>query len=154
MSVPSVPPPDSPFTQQQCAALRALVALMIPASAKHGVPGADDERIFADILATAAPLAGRVAQLLQRLDELAGEPFAGLDAGRRAQAAERLRQGRSSLLMGLVSVVAQCYYRDDRVMRALGMEPRPPFPRGFEVEEGDWSLLDPVRGRAKMYRPA
>ena len=40
------------------------------------------------------------------------------------------------------------------VMRSLGMEPRPLFPKGFEVEQGDWSLLDPVRARPKLYRDA
>src|SRR6516162_1999713 len=42
----------------------------------------------------------------------------------------------------------------DRVMRSLGLEPRPPYPKGFEVEQGDWSLLDPVRARPKLYRDA
>ena len=51
----------------------------------------------------------------------------------------------------LVSIIAQCYYRDDRVMRSLEMEPRSPFPQGFEVEQGDWSLLDPVKRRAAGY---
>ena len=37
-------------------------------------------------------------------------------------------------------------------MESLGMEARPPFPKGYEVEQGDWSLLDPVRARPKMYR--
>jgi hypothetical protein len=32
------------------------------------------------------------------------------------------------------------------------MEARPPFPQGFSVEQGDWSLLDPVRARAPMWR--
>ncbi|MGH7054344.1 MAG: hypothetical protein ACREFK_16060 [Stellaceae bacterium] len=35
-------------------------------------------------------------------------------------------------------------------MRSLGMEPRPPYPKGFEVESGDWSLLDPVRAPKGM----
>ena len=52
----------------------------------------------------------------------------------------------------LVSIIAQCYYRDDRVMRSLEMEPRSPFPQGFEVEQGDWSLLDPVKRRGRIYR--
>ena len=30
----------------------------------------------------------------------------------------------------------------------------PPFSKGFEVEQGDWSLLDPVRARPKLYRDA
>ncbi len=46
------------------------------------------------------------------------------------------------------------YYRDDRVMRSLDMELRPPFPGGFTVEQGDWSLLDPVRSRPKLWRDA
>ena len=54
----------------------------------------------------------------------------------------------------LTRIILQCYYQDDRVMQSLGMEPRPPFPEGFEVEQGDWSLLDPVRGRPKLYRDA
>jgi hypothetical protein len=51
-------------------------------------------------------------------------------------------------------VILQCYYRDDRVMRSLELEPRPPFPKGHTLEQGDWSLLDAVRGRAKMWRDA
>ena len=38
------------------------------------------------------------------------------------------------------------------MMRSLGQEPRPPFPQGHVVEQGDWSLLDPVRARPRMYR--
>ena len=64
----------------------------------------------------------------------------------------QLRDQRSEALKSLTSVILQCYYRDDRVMRSLGMEPRPPFPKGLEVEQGDWSLLDPVRERPKFYR--
>lgn len=49
-------------------------------------------------------------------------------------------------------VILQCYYRDDRVLRSLGIEPRPPFPQGHVVEQGDWSLLDAVRDRPKLWR--
>ena len=52
----------------------------------------------------------------------------------------------------LSRVVLACYYRDDRVVRSLGLEPRPPFPLGHTLEQGDWSLLDPVRARPKMWR--
>ena len=40
------------------------------------------------------------------------------------------------------TLVAQCYYRDNRVMRSLAIEMRPPFPQGYQVEQGDWSVLD------------
>ena len=45
-----------------------------------------------------------------------------------------------------------CYYQDDKVMIALGMEARPPFPKGNEVVSGDLSLLDPVREKKQIYR--
>jgi hypothetical protein len=48
--------------------------------------------------------------------------------------------------------VLVCYYRDDRVMLSLGQEPRAPFPKGHTVEQGDWSLLEPVKRRAPFYR--
>jgi len=48
--------------------------------------------------------------------------------------------------------VLQCYYRDDRVLHSLGLELRPPFPKGYGLEQGDWSLLEPVKARAPMWR--
>jgi hypothetical protein len=65
-----------------------------------------------------------------------------------------LRAEGGTSLAALNRVIAQGYYRDDRVMRSLGMEVRAPFPKGFEVEQGDWSLLDPVRARPAFYRRA
>ena len=39
-------------------------------------------------------------------------------------------------------------------MTALGIEERPPFPQGYDVPQGDWSLLDPVKRRPKFFREA
>ncbi len=133
-------------------ALRRVAALMIPASQEHGVPGADDEAIFADIVHSLGRDADAVRAALRRLDELAGGAFAGRPDEEQRSAAQRLREGDTALATVLATVVVRCYYRDDRVMRSLGMEPRPPFPRGFDVEQGDWSLLDPVRARGRIYR--
>jgi len=45
------------------------------------------------------------------------------------------------------------YYLQPRVLEALGLEARPPFPGGHRVEQSDLAaLLASVRGRAKMYR--
>ncbi len=44
------------------------------------------------------------------------------------------------------------YYRDDRVLLALGLEARAPFPKGYTLEQGDWSLLDAVRHRPPLWR--
>ncbi|MBP7659086.1 MAG: hypothetical protein KA778_03745 [Burkholderiaceae bacterium] len=145
---------EQPWSSSQRTTLRLLAGLMIPASARHGVPGADDEIIFNDILNTLAPQAGRVSEMLRDLDAFAGQPFATLSAAQQDSFAQTFRKHRSPGLMAAVSATVQCYYRDDRVMHSLGMEARPPFPGGFEVEQGDWSLLDPVRRRSPLYRDA
>lgn len=140
------------LSADQCRSLRCLAEMIIPASAEYGVPAAADELIFADILRSIGRDAEHVATVLRRLDVLSGGVFAELDTGRRKDAAERLRAEGSESLMHTTRIILQCYYRDDRVMRSLGMEVRPPFPKGFEVEQGDWSLLEPVKTRAKMWR--
>src|SRR5215472_14363120 len=68
--------------------------------------------------------------------------------------AMELRATGGEAVATVTRVVLQCYYRDDRVVRSLGLEPRPPYPKGHVLEEGDWSLLDPVRARPPMWRRA
>ncbi len=89
---------------------------------------------------------------MAHLARLAGGAFADLEPARRAEVAAAFREAGGAPLAALVRVVLLCYYRDDRVMHSLGLEPRPPFPKGHVVEQGDWSLLDPVRARPPMYR--
>ena len=133
-------------------ALRLVAALMIPADAEYGVPGADDDAVFADVIRSLGRDADAVRKALRRLDELAGGVFADRPTGERLAATQRLHETDAAHTTVLVNVIVRCYYRDDRVMRSLGMEPRAPFPKGFEVEQGDWSLLDPVKARPSTLR--
>ncbi len=123
--------------------LRKLAGLIVPPDAGLQVPGADDPVIFADIVESArsqgeeikAALRYVMAQLMaddQELAQFEGDPQ----------------------VAPIVVLVMQCYYRDDRVMISLGMEARAPFPKGFELEQGDWSLLEPVQRRGKIWRDA
>ena len=145
---------DATLTPAQKGDLRAIAGVMIPASAEFDVPGADDPRVQADIVATLGRDAGRVRDALDELARLAGMPLADLDPARRAAVAMELRAKGGAAVATLTRVVLQCYYRDDRVVRSLGLEPRPPYPKGHVLEDGDWSLLDPVRARAPLWRRA
>ena len=140
------------LTAEQVRDLRALAGKIIPPSAAYGVPGADDEKIFGDILRSLERDHGDVCRALAHLAALAGGAFADLEPERRAEVAATFRETGGAPLAALVRVVLLCYYRDNRVMRSLGQEPRPPFPKGHVVEQGDWALLDPVRKRPPMYR--
>jgi hypothetical protein len=144
---------EQTLSEAEIADLRCLAGMIIPASAKYDVPGADDATIFADILNSIGRDADTVRAALARLRALAGGAFAVLDAARRTELAAKLRAEGGNAVAVLTRIVLLCYYRDDRVMISLGLEPRPPFPKGHEVEQGDWSLLDPVRARRPFWRP-
>ena len=144
--------PNPELSAEQARDLRALAGLIIPPSAVYDVPGADDDKIFGDILRSLERDHDDICRALRHLAVLAGGSFADLSPERRAEAAATFRETGGAPLAALVRVVLLCYYRDDRVMRSLGQEPRPPFPKGHVVEQGDWSLLDPVRARPPMYR--
>ena len=143
---------NGPLTLAQQDDLRAIASVMIPASTEFDVPGADDPLIQADILATLGRDADLVREALDALAQLAGQPLASLDPAQREAVALELRTKGGAAVATLTRVVLQCYYRDDRVVRSLGLEPRPPYPKGHMLEEGDWSLLDPVRARPPMWR--
>lgn len=124
--------------------LKKLAGRLIPASAEYGVPGADDPEIFASIAAALEPSIGDIAGPLRDLGAkgVTGAPLDAVIA-------------RLGAAFGPVAVaVIQAYYRDDRVMRALDLEPRPPFPRGYVIPEGDFGLVEPVRARGRIWRDA
>jgi hypothetical protein len=145
---------DSSLTPSQIDDLRAIAGMIIPANEEFDVPGADDPTIQADILATLGRDEAPMRAALDLLAGLAGMPLDSLDSARREAVAQDLRATGGEAVATLTRVVLQCYYRDDRVVRSLGLEPRPPYPRGHELEQGDWSLLDPVRARPPFWRRA
>jgi hypothetical protein len=128
--------------------------MIIPASEEYNVPGADDAAIQADILATLGRDTEMVRAALDHLARLAGKPLVELDPAKRDAVAGEFRATGGAAAAALVRVVLQCYYRDDRVLRSLGHELRAPFPKGYSLEQGDWSLLDPVKARPPSLRRA
>ena len=146
--------PANELTPAQRDDLRIVAAMIVPASDEYKVPGADDPAIQADMLATLGRDTALVRQALDHLARLAGQPLAELDTAKRDGVAHEFRATGGAAAATLVRVVLQCYYRDDRVLRSLGLELRAPFPQGYTLEQGDWSLLDPVRARPVTLRRA
>jgi hypothetical protein len=142
------------LTEGEIADLRCVAGMIVPPSSKYDVPGADDDTIFADIVNSIGRDRESVRAALAKLRALAGGPFASLDEARRVEVAAKLRAEGGAAVGVLTRVVLLCYYRDDRVMVSLGLELRPPFPKGHVLEQGDWSLLDPVRRRKPFWRTA
>lgn len=147
-----------PLSPEETAILHAIAETVIPASSQYDLPSAGDKTIFSDILATCTNSRSELHTALSVLDDVAyqaaGTGFAALTSTLMLRVGEAFRKNHPQQAMVLETLIVQCYYRDDRVMHSLGMEARAPFPKGFVIEQGDWSLLDPVRERDAFYRPA
>lgn len=125
------------FTETEIETLTRIAGLIIPTSERYGVPGADDPAIMAEIMVSAAREEEAVRNALTAF------------TGHGDAAFQQTQPEHAAVLQ---TIVASCYYRDARVLRSLGREARPPMPDGYEVEEGDFSLLDPVRARGPIWR--
>ena len=137
------------FSAAEIAALREIAGTMVPADAELGVPGADDPAILADIVKSV----GRDLPLVRKaIAEITAKSFAGLDRDRREALINDMYGSRTAPIVALGRVILGAYYRDDRVLLALKHEARAPFPKGYTLEQGDWSLLDAVRHRPPLWR--
>lgn len=145
---------EKSLTSVQRNDLRVIAGMMIPESSEYKVPGADDAAIQGDILATLGRDIKIVAAALDHIARLAGKPLDELDEARREAVVSEFRSSGGVPAATLARVILQCYYRDDRVLRSLGLELRAPFPKGHVLPEGDWSLLDPVKARPAKLRRA
>jgi hypothetical protein len=129
-----------------------VAGTMIPESPEHGVPGADDPAILADIVRSLGRDLLPVREALAAIAATSVGDFAGLDRARREALINDYYASGGTPAVTLGRVILGAYYRDDRVLLALGLEARAPFPKGYALEQGDWSLLDAVRRRAPFWR--
>lgn len=140
---------DAPLSAAEIRSLGDIAGTMIPADAGLGVPGADDPIILDDIVKSL----GRDLPLVRKaIAEIMAKSLAGLDRDGREALINDMYAGRAAPIMALGRVILGAYYRDDRVLLALRQEARAPFPKGYTLEPGDWSLLDTVRKRPPLWR--
>ena len=132
--------------------LREIAGTMLPESAAFGVPGADDPTILDDIVGSTGRDLPLIREALREISVKSGGAFAKMDRDSREALINEYYVGCGSAGAALGRVILGAYYRDDRVLLSLGMEARPPFPKGHVLEQGDWSLLDAVRNRPPFWR--
>jgi hypothetical protein len=136
--------PEIGLSEAEIHALGEIAGAMIPADAARGMP--------ADIARSLGRDLALVREALVAVAAKSRRPFAALDEeARDALINEYYAQG-GAAAVALGRVVLSAYYRDDRVLQALGHEARPPFPKGYRLDQGDWTLLDPVRQRPSFWR--
>jgi hypothetical protein len=144
--------PQTPLSADETDALRTIAGTMVPEDAALGMPGADDPAILDDIVRSIGRDLPLVREALAVIMAKAGKGFAGLERSAQEDLINDWYAGGGAAAAVLGRVILGAYYRDDRVLVALGHEARAPFPKGYVLEPGDWSLLDAVRDRPPFWR--
>jgi hypothetical protein len=147
------------FSAEESAVLTAVLDEIIPPSADGRLPGAGSlgiEGQVEDALRSTPELKVMIASSLSALARMGrhidSRGLRALSAEQKARVLGELANSEHAVPPVLMLQVFACYYQHPRVLQILGVEARPPHPRGYEMEENDYSLLEPVRRRAPMYR--
>ena len=145
-----------PLTAEQRATLDIVLNMIVPPSADGRMPGTAEVGVPAYLLSEVPDALPELRQELEQLDlrsrERFARGFAELGKGERQALVAAMRAQAPSFMSRLAMEALACYYQHDRVLECLGRQVRPPYPKGYEVVQGDLSLLDPVRARGKIYR--
>ncbi len=148
--------PASPFSPAQSATLNALMNLLIPASADGRMPAASSLGLYDDLRSLSASARSNLERGLDWLDAQSARQhdrtFAELSGPAAIALVDNLRHEDAAFINAFTLQTTGRYLQHEQVMNALGLEPRPPWPKGYEVPQGDWSLLDPVRQRGAVWR--
>lgn len=147
------------FSDDELRDLAALLDEVIPPSADGRMPGAGElglgERIAREMAANGVML-DTVRSGIANLDRVArgehGSPFGELPSDDRKRVLAQVAEAEPTLVPTLAFPTYIAYYEHPRVLSALGLEPRPPHPDGYELEPFDTKLLEGVRQRAHSYR--
>ncbi|MEZ5660525.1 MAG: gluconate 2-dehydrogenase subunit 3 family protein [Burkholderiaceae bacterium] len=145
-----------PFSAPQSATLTALMNLMIPASTDGRMPSAASLGLYDDpgwLTPEARAVLDRGLDALDAMAQAAhARAFADLAADDAMALVEAARREHRAFIEAFTLQTTARYLQQDSVMIELGLEPRPNWPKGYEVPEGDWNLLEPVRARGEIWR--
>ena len=145
-----------PFSAAQRAALDVLMDQLIPASPDGRMPAARALGLFTEV-STMRPvdrdlIAKGLADLDQRALRSHGCSFAQLGVQVQQSLVQALSSERSAFVQSFMVQTVGRYMAHPQVLPLIGLEPRPLWPKGNVVAEGDWSLLNVVKQRPKNYR--
>ena len=151
-----IPPGKRTFNDLQLASLNVLMDLLIPASPDRRMPAARDLALFANTGDMPAKdrqlIEAGLAELDARSIERHQLGYSRLQQADARALIEELRSEGSPFIQAFMTQTVGRYLAHDVVMPLIGLEPRAPWPKGNQVAQGDWSLLDVVKQRPKIYR--
>jgi len=142
---------SAPFASDERSTLASVLDELLPPRDEGRLSGAGALGLAdgVDTATRASPLRPAIAAALA---SLAAGGFSARSKPEKLARLQALAQEAPAVFQALLVQAYGAYYTHPSVVEALGLPPRPPFPKGYDVPPTDFSLLDPVRRRAKLYR--
>ena len=144
------------LSTEQRALLDAILDRLIPAEGAMPGGGQAGTADYLDSVVGSSPRLSRLFSAgLRNIESAAarhGSSFADLTSDQQDEVLRHIEANKSAFFETLLMHTYNGYYSNPRVVEALGLEPRPPQPRGHHVEFGDFSSLSTVAERGVAYR--
>ena len=145
------------LTDAQRELLTRVLDRIVPAG--DGLPGAGELGVAEFVESAVLFSPGQTRLLVDGLKLIevtsgrsGSEAFGELDDDARDEVLGDVESTSPGFFDELVRLTYVGYYSQPRVAAALGLEARPPQPLGFDMQQGDLSLVENVRRRGPVYR--
>lgn len=146
------------FSESQRALVATALDRLIPPQGKMPGAGEAGTADYIDgITVGSAQLARLLSDGLQDIEIAAaefGSSFEDLNGDQQDEVLREVESASPGFFDALVRHTYNGYYSNPKVVEALGLDPRPPQPRGNRVERGDLTSLQVVVERGQAYRNA
>lgn len=147
---------ETPDLLRDTAFFEAFLDVVIPPAEDGSLPGAGSlgvadaigERIATDPMLGGAVRAGLQAVHVAALERDA-EGFIALSPANRAEVVQSQAAAHPALMFGVSAHLYQAYYQHPRVIGALGLPARTPFPEGYALEPTDPALMESLLARRR-----
>ena len=134
-----------------------LDRLIPPAGAMPGAGQAGTADHIDVVVGESPRLARLFAAGLRSIETAAarrGSSFTEMSGDQQDDVLRHVESSKAAFFETLLMHTYNGYYTNPAVVAGLGLEARPPQPRGHEVDFGDFSTLEAVSSRGQAYREA
>ena len=116
----------------------------LPGGGSLGLAARVAEKLF-EMQGMATLVEQGLSQLRSATNDLGADDFKSLTPAQRLTLLNEISQQHPAMIPLLCLQLYAGYYQHPTVLEGLGEEPRPPFPKGYEIEATEASLMKKLR---------
>ena len=136
--------------------LHLIIDTMLPCDPELGMPSSSSVNF--DAYLVDRNISNVAFEFITMLDKICIKKFSlsfiDLNEEQRMKAINACKLENVKLFSFFVECLLKFYYTNNNVLNKIGAGSVPPFPNGNLLKQDDWSILESVYERGKIYRDA